>query len=157
MGAMNLEYLEHHARHIPALARWHHDQWSYLNPQRTLAERAERLQTHLGGRQMPTTVVAIDGDSLLGSASLIDSDLPTRTDLSPWLASVYVPQEHRRRGIGSALVQRIVEEAEALEYEKLYLFTMDQERLYAGLGLGTFERAVYNEVDIVLMSYDLRA
>ena len=157
MGAMNLEYLEHHARHIPTLARWHHDQWSYLNPQRTLAKRAERLQTHLGGRQMPTTVVAVEGESLLGSASLIEHDLPTRTDLSPWLASVYVPQEHRRRGIGSALVRRIVEEAEALEYEKLYLFTMDQERLYAGLGWGTFERAVYNEVDIVLMSCDLRA
>ena len=157
MGDMNLEYLEHHARHIPALARWHHDQWSYLNPRRTLDERAERLQAHLGGRRMPTTVVAIDGDSLLGSASLIEHDLPTRTDLSPWLASVYVSAEHRRRGIGSALVRRMVEEAGALGYETLYLFTMDRERLYTGLGWGTFERAVYNEVDIVLMSCDLRA
>ena len=154
---MNLEYLEHHARHIPALALWHHDQWSYLNPRRTLDERAERLQSHLGGRRMPTTVVAVEGESLLGSASLIENDLPTRTDLSPWLASVFVPEEHRRRGIGSALVRRIVEEAGALGYEKLYLFTMDQERLYAALGWKTFERAVYNEVEIVLMSYELDA
>ena len=157
MGVMNLEYLEHHAQHIPALARWHHEQWSYLNPRRTLAERAERLQSHLGGRQMPTTVVAVEGETLLGSASLVENDLSTRMDLSPWLAGVYVPVEHRRRGVGSALVRRIVREAEALGYETLYLFTMDQERLYAGLGWTAFERAVYNDVGIVLMLYELRA
>ena len=151
---MNLEYLGHHTGHIPTLAGWHHEQWSYLNPQRTLEERIERLRSHLGGRRMPTTVVAVEGQSLLGSASLIEHDLPTRTDLSPWLASVYVVAEHRRRGIGSALVRRIVEEAEALQYDCLYLFTMDQERLYAGLGWKTLDREVYNNIDIVLMSYD---
>jgi predicted N-acetyltransferase YhbS len=155
MDDMNLEYLQHHVQHIPTLARWHHEQWSYLNPQRTLEERAERLQLHVDGRQMPTTIVAIEDGLLLGSASLIENDLPTRTDLSPWLASVYVPEEHRRRGIGSALVRRIVEEAKALDYKMLYLFTMDRESLYAGLGWTTFERDVFNVVPIVLMSYDL--
>ena len=72
---------------------------------------------------------------MVGSASLIAQDMDTRPELSPWLASVYVAAEHRRQGIGSALVRRVAQEAAALGVETLYLFTPDQEHFYARLGL----------------------
>jgi GNAT superfamily N-acetyltransferase len=52
---------------------------------------------------------------------LVAHDMDTRMDLSPWLAGVFVAPHHRRRGVGAALVQRIIDEATGLGVEQLYL------------------------------------
>lgn len=54
--------------------------------------------------------------------------------LTPWLSSVYVPPEHRGRGIATALSLRAVEEARRLGHERIYLFTPNSRALYARLG-----------------------
>ena len=84
---------------IPTLAQWHHEQWGDLNPQRTLEARVEKFQNHLEQDGIPTTFVAMNGDTLLGSASLVECDLHQRSDLSPWLASVFVAPEFRGRDV----------------------------------------------------------
>ena len=73
-------------------------------------------------------------------------------DLSPWLASVYVTPEHRSRGIGTALVQRVIEEAVGLSVETLYLFTPDREGFYASLGWSVVERTEYRGQKVVIMA-----
>src|SRR4051812_42419169 len=99
---------------IEQLARWHFAQWGSVNPTSTIERRMERLRGHLEPGRVPQTFVAVDGDELLGSASLVAADLPSRDDLSPWLASVYVDPPHRNRGIGAALVNRVAEESRTL-------------------------------------------
>jgi predicted N-acetyltransferase YhbS len=145
-----IEYLADHRSFIPTLARWHHAQWHYLDVGKSAQQRADALQKH-GRGQVPTTVVALSGGRPLGSASLIAHDMDTRMELSPWLASVYVAPEHRGRGIGSALVQRIVAQARALGFEHLYLFTPDKERFYARLGWSVLERTTYRGYAQVVM------
>jgi N-acetylglutamate synthase-like GNAT family acetyltransferase len=56
--------------------------------------------------------------------------MDTRLDLAPWLASVLVAPAYRRRGVGSALAERVVEEARALAVETLYLYTYDKSFLF---------------------------
>ena len=85
------------------------------------------------------------------------NDLRTHPHLTPFLASVYVGTEFRRRGIASALVQRIVDDAKSLEVEKLYLITPDQQRLYARLNWVAEEVLPYRGEDVTLMSIDLTA
>jgi N-acetylglutamate synthase-like GNAT family acetyltransferase len=145
---MQIDYLANHPSFIPTLAHWHHAQWSYLRPEDTLERRTTRMKTRLGKKQIPTTFVAYetteDGTEIvIGSASLLAQDLDTRPELSPWLASVYVAEEYRRRGIGSALVRRAVKEAAALGVETLYLFTPDREQFYKRLGWFVVERCVF--------------
>lgn len=147
---MEIDYLVDHPEFIPALARWHHAQWSDLSPEGTIEHRMEELRAHVRGG-VPTTVVAHEDGVLLGSASLVESDMDTRPDLAPWLASVFVAPEHRRRGIGSVLVERVVDEARALGVDTLHLFTMDQEPLYARLGWSVLERGRYRDHDVVVM------
>lgn len=108
------------------------------------------LQKH-GKAQVPTTVIALSGNCLLGSASLIAHDMDTHPELSPWLASVYVAPEHRKRGIGRTLVQRIVAEAASLGLDSLYLFTPDKERFYTHLGWTVLERTMYRGYAQVVM------
>ena len=152
---MQITYLANHPNHTPTLAEWHQAQWGYLRPSSTVTWRAQRLATRANYREIPTTFIAIDGDTLLGSASLIENDLSSHPHLTPWLSSVYVAGEYRKRGVGSALVLRVMAEARALGMAKLYLVTEDAQPLYAGLGWVEIEEVQQSAtVTLSVMVYD---
>ena len=151
---MKIDYLADHRKHIPQLAGWLHAQWGYLHENDSVERRAARLESRTTRGGVPVTFVAVDGETLLGSASLVDDDLETRPELTPWLASVYVAPEHRGRGVASALVRRVVDEARDSGVSRLYLWTTDQERLYARLGWMPVERMRFEGEDIVVMAIE---
>lgn len=151
-GVWYIDYLAHHARAISQLACWHHDEWSSLNPQSTVDRRIESLRQHLHTDHIPLTLVAVADDAVIGSASLIEHDLHTHLELSPWLASVYVAPAYRRRGIGSALVRRVVDEAFRFGVTTLYLFTPDRENFYRRLGWQVVEHIIYHGHPVTIMS-----
>lgn len=152
-NALQIEYLADHPEFIPALAKWHHDEWAYLRPGDTVEARESRLRKECGRVEVPSVVVAFHGGQLLGSAMLLEHDMDTRMDLSPWLAGVFVGREYRRRGIGAALVQRIVDLAGALGVRRLYLYTPGAERFYSRLGWLVIERTIYHGKNATVMSY----
>jgi len=149
----DLDYLAEYREFIPAIAAWHHEEWAYLRPGDTIEARTARLCAELGYRQIPTTVVAFKDKQVFGSAQLIAHDMDTHMDLTPWLASVYVGKAFRGRGIASALVGRIVEEARALGVGKLYLYTDNAEGLYSKLGWTVIEKTRYINADVTIMAY----
>ena len=87
--------------------------------------------------------------------------MTTRLDLSPWLSGVFVAPEHRRRGIGAALVNRVVQEARVLGIPRLYLYTADSGALYFRLGWSVVERTFYRELwgdpEITIMEIGIHA
>jgi N-acetylglutamate synthase-like GNAT family acetyltransferase len=117
------------------------------------ARRIELLQKRANRRAIPTVIVATLEGELAGSATLAESDLETRRDLTPWMRDVFAPQL-RRRGIASTLVRRIVEEAHGLGVAELYLFTTGKmrEQLYVDLGWSVIDRPIYQDDEHVLMS-----
>lgn len=149
---MQIDYLVNHQQFIPALAAWHHAMWGALNPGSSLERRIAHLTSHIGQPAIPMTLVAFAGETVLGSASLVQNDLTTHPHLSPFLASVYVGEPYRGQGIASALVARIGEETKKLGIEKLYLITPDQQSLYARLGWGEEEVVDYRGERDTLMS-----
>jgi N-acetylglutamate synthase-like GNAT family acetyltransferase len=153
---MRIEYLADYPELVPVIAQWHHDQWSYMNPGRSISERISEYRKQHGRRQIPTPVVALVEDQPVGSASLIKHDMDTHEELTPWLASVFVSPQHRGRGIGSSLVQRIEKEAESLGIEVLYLFTPDQESLYARLQWKVLFHEEYKGERVVVMKKRLQ-
>jgi len=149
---MRIEYLANNIALVPIIAHWHHEEWGYFNPGDSVAKRITNLQAHLGRKQIPTTFVSLSRGILLGSASLIAHNMDTRMDLSPWLSSIYVLPEHRSRGIGTALVQRIIEEAIELGVETLYLFTSNRKGFFASLGWSVVEHTEYLEQKVIIMA-----
>ena len=157
---MQIGYLADHQAFIPKLVCWHHAQWSYLRPGDTKEKRTARLRTRLSKTQIPTTFVAYTTDAdgaeiVLGSSSLLVQDLDTRPELSPWLASVYVDENYRGQGIGSALVRHAAQKAAEFGVEKLYLFTPDREQFYARLGWTVIERTPFGGKMQVVMALRL--
>lgn len=152
---VTIEYLADRPQHLPALAEWLHAQWGSLTPASTLSTRAEKMRGQLQRAAVPCAFVALDGDHLAGTASLVENDMEVHPTWSPWLASVYVHRDFRRRGIGSALAERVVEEARALGVGRLYLFTPDQQRLYERLGWQRLREERYRGWAVTVMVRDL--
>ncbi|MEZ4658174.1 MAG: GNAT family N-acetyltransferase [Caldilineaceae bacterium] len=150
---MQIHYLADKPEHIPQLAEWHHAFWGHLNPGATLEKRIASLQKQAQIGAIPTAFVATDGDATLGSTSLVINDLSTHPHLTPWLASVYVAAPYRRRGVGGALVRRVMQEAGALGVETLHLITPDQQRFYAGLGWQEWMPVEYRGETVTIMRY----
>jgi GNAT superfamily N-acetyltransferase len=152
---MQIVSLTERPEHLMQLAEWHHAEWSYLNPARSFAGRVAEMQEDLAGNVIPTTYVAAVDDKLLGSASILAQDMSSHPELSPWLASVYVDERHRGKGIGSALVRRIMQHARDHKIARLYLYTPDQEQLYARLGWQLLSREPYNGTPVTIMTISL--
>jgi predicted N-acetyltransferase YhbS len=150
---VEIDYLADHPEAAPLLAAWHHDEWRELLPGWTAEQALTELQSHTGRRQIPTTLVALDGARVVGSASLLVADLDGWDHLTPWVASVYVIPERRGTGIGRRLVARAVEEAHALAVPVVYLFTAGQEGYYARLGWSPLARTRHHAHDVVIMVY----
>lgn len=150
---MRIEYLSDYPEAVATLAQWQHAEWGHLRPGDTVEKRAARLEGFSNGNRIPLTVVAFEGDEVLGSASLIEHDMETRMELTPWLAGVFVGEAYRRRGIGAELVRRIMMEARRPQVRLLYLYTVQSGKFYAALGWKLMERTSYRDQSIVIMTY----
>lgn len=154
---MRIENLSENPALIPVVARWIYDEWRHLIPQDSLEAWTRHFTDRLCRRRIATTFLAFNQKDPAGSASLVAHDLDIRENLSPWLAEVYVRPEYRQRGIGSALVQRVVREAEVLDVQTLYLYTFDREAFYERLGWAVMEQTEYRGKPITIMRYEFGA
>ena len=149
---MTIEYLADHPEFVRTLAEWQHAEWGHLRPGDSVEARMSRLRNFSARDRIPLTVVAHDDGELLGSASLIPHDMDTRMELTPWLAGVFVAPEHRRCGVGAALVRRVMAEAARLSVPVLYLYTVHSEAFYATLGWSLQEHSTYRNQNIAIMT-----
>ena len=151
---MNIVNLKDVPEHLETLAQWHQQEWSYLNPGQTLADRIEKMQKYLNDDFVPSTFVALSNE-LMGSAAIVEHDMEDRPELSPWMASVYVAPASRRQGIGSQLVQHVVEQAQRHGLRDLFLYTPNQAKFYERLGWHCLEQTPYHGHDMTIMVYKL--
>ena len=135
---LHLTLLADHPEDLPAVARWQYGEWGYLDEGDSVARREERLRGHLHRDRLPLTVVArLDagsGGRLVGSADLVETELPEHVDLSPWLSAVYVDEAHRGQGVGTALTRFATDKAAELGHRPLYLCTWNRRGFYERLG-----------------------
>jgi GNAT superfamily N-acetyltransferase len=101
--------------------------------------------------------VAIVDDAPVGMASIVEHDMQTRMELTPWLAAVYVVPAFRNQGIGSLLVREAMQEAAELGVSRLFLFTPDRMNFYHRLGWREQEVVSYRGEQVTIMSYDIPA
>ncbi len=152
---MKIEYLADHEDSIPTLAGWAFEEWSYLHPERTLAEVEHLIPEGNNKGHIPISLVAIDKGELIGWVALKENDFKARPDLSPWLAGLYVDKPHRRKGVGTKLVHETETLAARLGASQLYLVTDDAELFYSNLCWGVKQRTVWQGHSVTVMEKDI--
>lgn len=128
-----ITYLPTDPTTIRTIAEWHQVEWGHLSDRNT-QDRIAEFHEQRESRSIPLTLVAWHDERPVGTASLLVHDMDTHPELTPWLGSVYVVPEMRGRGFGTQLCRSAMQEAGRLGVGTLYLFTPDQEQLYARLG-----------------------
>ena len=123
---------------------------------RTQDEDAAGLRTLLAGDGFETALVARIGDVSVGTCLLVRHELEPAHDLTPWLAGLVVDRDHRKRGIGSALVAAIEAHAASIGVVKLYLYTWEARDFYARLGWVVVEPLDQDGHPMLLMARELR-
>ncbi|MDH3253609.1 MAG: GNAT family N-acetyltransferase [Acidobacteriota bacterium] len=131
---MHIDYLAEHVELVPSIAQWQLGEWGHLTDSDSLDARIAMLNDRLNRDRVPLVLVALSGSAPIGTVSLLDNDLAARPQLRPWLAQLFVPEELRRQGIGTALVHRGIEEAWKLDFDHLYSVTWDHESLAKSSG-----------------------
>lgn len=141
---------------IPVCASWSFGHWDCQTG--TTFEETNRLFCDAvnGEASLPLTFVATVNHKPAGMISLRESDFKDRTDLSPWLASLYVHPSHRNKGVSLLLIERLELAAERLGYRRLYLTTEDSSGLYEKNGWQQIDRVRTPFGDASLMAKDLR-
>jgi predicted N-acetyltransferase YhbS len=141
-----------HLSWLPTLARWHYDQWGPLTGASSLEGYVARLSEAARSRSVPSILIATADGALLGSASLVVSDLPLRADLTPWLAQLFVEPARRRDGVGARLVRAVLDRARQCGYPRVYLYTSGTlPDYYRRLGWRVVERLVYLQRERTVM------
>ncbi|WBF19465.1 GNAT family N-acetyltransferase [Halomonas elongata] len=104
-----------------------------MNPPLTLEGRAEAIADAAGREGIPSIFIAMSGSQLVGSAALVQNDMDTKSDLSSWLAAVYVKEGSRHQGIATELIVRCEDEAARQNTNIWYLYTGFASKLYKKL------------------------
>ncbi len=138
---------------IPQVARWYFDEWGYLLEDDTYERSIERLGAYVEDDQMPVMVLAIEHGEVLGVAQLKLHELEDAyPELENWLGGVYVAEEHRGKGVGARLVERVLEIAPRFGVKKLYLQTEVLDGgLYARLGWKPMEQYQRERLLVLIM------
>jgi GNAT superfamily N-acetyltransferase len=114
------------------------------------------VQRNFAPGPLPTALVAHEDGRFLGTVSIIACDEETRPQYTPWVAALWVEPEHRRKGIGAALVERAASYGFSTGAERVYLLSRAHRRaFYEGLGWSVLEAdAPEDGMFILTMSAD---
>lgn len=149
---MRIENLMAHPDYLNETADLLFNEWSHLpswaEPWQIRTRLIERNSTD--NRQF--TLVAIDEENNVTAAgSLICYELDDNPARIYWLGEVITRSTHRGRGIGSALIKRIIELAAQQKIAQLWLYTPDKQSLYRSLGWREQEQRIVAGESVTIM------
>lgn len=131
---------------LPTLVEWERTEWG--NEWATVVEQATSRDT------VPTIFVALDGNKPMGCAMLIEHDMMSRRDLSPWLGGIFVHPAYRKCGVASALVQHAMDKARQTGISTWWLYTASSRQLYERFNWKYVDEVQYEGESVTLMRYD---
>ncbi len=112
----------------------------------------------LSHQTLPVVLVAFWNGEFVGTGSLIaDDELPNAQEPGPWLAAVFVADEYRKQGIGTALVNELQRRAHSAGITKIFLYTESGATWYEAMGWQRLRTAELNGHDVTVMSLDVQA
>ena len=151
MSTMRIEYLAHHPEFIPTIAKETLNHYRDILRDETIETRSAKLRTHMQMETLPLALVVVADGEIFGIGALREHDLPGHDELTPWLGGMFVRPAYRCRGIASSLCRALEDTAWLMGFAVIYLFTLDQQRLYGRLGWQYLEASSWlgHSVDIM--------
>ena len=158
MQTFQIKSLTLFPQHWQQAAEWAFAAWQHEFPDDTAQTYLDQyaLAASNSGRLLEVHAAITAQDELLAIGTLVDDDdLPGATEPGPWLASVFVTPNARRTGVGSTIVQHIIERTRELGYSNLYLYTTNQQDWYLRKGWVRMRETLLNNLAHTVMRLDI--
>ena len=153
-----VEFLKDNPEYVDQIAHWMFKEWGHLRGYTNADRYIQSVSNRLNNDQTPLTIIVkSEGNELIAFASLVDHDMETHQELSPWMGGVFVLPSYRGQGFGKIVVNKIEQLANELEYDKLYLFTLDKEEFYKHLSWTKVNDEDYLNSHVTIMSKAIRS
>ncbi len=146
--SIQIENLADHVDAIPLLAVWLYGEHWHREQHDSMGSIVSELATHLDPNAIPMTLLAIVNGRVLGTVSLVLDDPRNTFQPGPWLSMLYVNEEQRRQGMGSALVHAAEIRAGVLGKQELYLCTLCPS-FYERLGWSVIDQQQSQDTQVI--------
>jgi GNAT superfamily N-acetyltransferase len=159
MDQMTVEIvrLKPNSPELQICAQWRYDAFLKSYGYSLLESGAQLTKLATQPDEYETALVALVDCRLAGICLLVLHEFEPLHDVSPWLASLYVAPEYRKRGIEPRLVAAIEDQARSNGVAQLHLYTSDAEAFYLKCGWSRAEQGVADGEPYAFMIRDLQA
>ena len=131
--------------------------WGSLTGYRSAVDYECFLRRAATSSALPAVLIATRNDNFIGSVNLLENEMTTRPELSPWMGQLFVLDEARGRGVGRILVDAAIAHVTTLGYRRLHLFTSGTlPQFYNALGWKPLETTEYLGKLRTIMVYEAR-
>lgn len=149
---LNFQFLADRQDAIPIVAGWYFEAWGYKIPSNSIQQTIERISGKLNRDKAPLHILAVEDKKVLGVAQFKTYEMEIYPDKEFWLGSLFVSPSSRRKGVGSALANKIAITAEGFGVKKLHLQTeVLSGGLYQHIGWHLIETIVYKDLPVTVM------
>lgn len=122
MNEIEIVDLVNEPKYINEVSEWIWKEWSKQNGAK-LEDVIYRTKHSINENNIPKMFIAKCNNEAIGVVSLWVNDLKARQDLFPWMATLYVKEDYRNKGVGKKLQKISIEYAKQKNYSNLYLIT----------------------------------
>ena len=136
----------------PLIAQLQGAEWQHLYRDWNAAHALKDFEAEKSDGGLPTTMIALEGDDLRGSVSVVFDDLPGAQDLNPWVASLYVLPKYRGQGVGGFLLNQVSCLLQRNQVQKAYLFTEKSQSFFRRYGWRTLRSGNANGFEVEIMT-----
>jgi GNAT superfamily N-acetyltransferase len=150
----HIEYLADHPAYAEEVGQLKFTEWLHTSPDRPYEVWIDEIRASAQKDRVPMTLLALRDGEALGFVSLVEIGERAGIEGGVWLITLYVREEHRCHGIGTALIERCIAEGRRMGYPALYLWT-ETPQLTAYYAQRGWQRVGQDEEGEDIMSYDL--
>ena len=136
-------------------AAWRYEAFLKSNGYSLLDSGAQLARLATQPDEYETALIALVDGRLAGICLLVLQEFEPLHDVSPWLASLYVAPQYRKRGVARKLVAAIENQARKHGVARLHLYTGDAEKFYVKCGWSLAEQGIANGEPYAFMIRDL--
>ena len=123
-------------------AQWRYDAFLKSYGYSLLDSGAQLTKLAIQPDEYETALIAWVDGHLAGICLLVLHEFEPLHDVSPWLASLYVAPEYRKRGVARRLVAAIEDQARSHGVARLHLYTGDAQEFYVKCGWSLAEQGI---------------
>ncbi len=152
---IEMKYLADCPEYINIIAEWLYEEFGRYHHADSKENRVKRLKSYCNKHTLPITFTASYKSSPIATASLLNWNMDSHPELSPWLASVYTLPGFRKNGIAELLIKHVINKAFELNFKQLFLFTDKSADYYKKFGWETVLVEEYYQERVSLMKLNI--